>query len=112
MFSRLVLDARYLRGLEVARQHDLQHFDVFAVSDLAVANLGGLIDARSGFEAHPALTLVLELDPALQDVNELKDRLVLVRLAREFSPGGGPDDMGSDTSVGSRLDPEIPVLEE
>jgi hypothetical protein len=32
-------------GFEIRRQNDLEHFDVFTVSNLAMANLRGLMHA-------------------------------------------------------------------
>ena len=58
------------------------------------------------------MAFVLELDAALQDVDELEVRPVQMRLAGELLAGGGPDDVGDDPAVGSLLDAEIAVLEE
>jgi hypothetical protein len=39
------IDGRNFFGLEVRRQDDLEHFDVFTVSDLAMTNLRRLVRA-------------------------------------------------------------------
>ena len=51
------------------RQHHFKHLDFFAMSHFAVANLRGLMGARSRLQAHSALTFVFKFDPALEDVH-------------------------------------------
>lgn len=65
---------------ETRRQDNFQHLDVIAVTQLAMANAGWLMDARSGLKANNALTFVFEFNPALQNIDELKLCLVKVRL--------------------------------
>lgn len=108
----LPVDRRDFFGLEVCGQDDFEHFDVFAVPDLTVANIRRLMDARSGFEPHSALAFVVELDPALEHVDQLKAGLVKVGLARELGAGGGPDDMGIHPPGCRLLDAQTTVLVE
>src|SRR4029079_2644610 len=99
-------------GLEVRRQNDLQHFDVFAVSNLAMANLRRLMHAGPCLEPNSTLTFIFKLDPTLEDIYELKGRIVKVRLAREVGTGCCTNDVGNNASCGSVLDPKIAVLVE
>ena len=72
--------------------------------DLAVANIGRLVEAASGFHHHFADAFVLEQGPAFQHVDELQPAVVSVPLAvrrllrprtdhvrDHFSPRGAPD---------------------
>ena len=56
------------------------------------------------------MALVLELDPALQNVDELEARAMQMRLARELGTGRRADDVRSDAPLGGALDAEVPVL--
>ena len=74
------IDARDFLGVEVRWQDDLEHFDVFAMSDLAMTNLRGLMHARPRFEPNAALTFIFELDPAFEHIDQLEGGVVNVRL--------------------------------
>lgn len=65
---------------ETRRKDNFQHLDVVAMPQLAVANAGWLVDARSGLQADNALTFIFEFDPALQNIDQLKFCLVKVWL--------------------------------
>ena len=71
-------------------------------------NLGRLVHARARFKPDDALTFVLELDPALEDVDELKRRAVDVGLARELLARGCPNDMCINSALRRLLDAEVP----
>lgn len=62
----LAIDRRDFYGLEVGRQDDLKHFDVFAVSKLAMTNLRWLMHTRPCFEPNWALTFTFEFNPTLE----------------------------------------------
>ena len=66
--------------LEVRRQDDLKHFDVFTMSDLAMTNLRRLMHARARFKPNTALAFLFKLDPILEHIYELKCRFVNVWL--------------------------------
>ena len=93
--------------------HDaFKHLDILAVPDLAVTNARRLVHARTGLEPDNALSLVLEPDPSLENVDELERDSVNVWLAREFGSGSGSDDMSYDATLGGFLDAEIAILKE
>jgi hypothetical protein len=98
--------------LKFAGQDDLEHFDVFTVSNLAMANLRRLMHAGPSLEPNSTLTFIFKLDPTLEDVYELKGRIVNVWLAREVGTGCCTNDVGNNASRGSVLDPKIAVLVE
>ena len=58
------------------------------------------------------MTLVLELDPSLQDVHKLKGSLVHVRLTREFFSRCSANHMSIDSSFRGLFDSEITVFVE
>ena len=97
---------------EPRRQHHLQHFNVLAVAQFAVADAGRLVDARTRLQPHGALALVLELDPALEDVHQLEFGVVPVRLAGEVLPRGRADDVGFDAPLGGLPDAQVALFEE
>jgi hypothetical protein len=76
----LTVDRRYFVCGEGRRHDHLEHFEVFAVSHFAMTYLWRLMHARPRFEPHAPLAFILELDPALENVHELKRRVVKVRL--------------------------------
>src|SRR5215211_2831352 len=97
-FSRsLAIDRRNFLSREGRRENHLQHFDVFAMPDLSVANLWWLMHTGTGLEPHDPLTLVLELNPALEDIHQLKGGLVEMGLAREFLACSCTDDVSYDS---------------
>ena len=108
----LAIDGLDLLRREARRKHHFEHFDIVAVTELAMADVGRLVHAGSSLQTHHALAFVLELDPALEHIDELKARLVKVRLARKLLAGGRTDDVSIDAPVGSRLDAEVTVLVE
>ncbi len=77
---------------------------------LAVANAGRLVHARTGLKAHHALTPVSELDPTLQDVDELELGLVQVRLAGKVFTCGGANDMDIHPTLGGALDTAVAIF--
>jgi hypothetical protein len=68
-------------GGEVAGHYDLEHFDVVAMADLAMANARRLMHAGTGIQADTALAFIFELDPALEDVHQLEAGCMRMRLA-------------------------------
>ena len=65
-----------------------------------------------GHKAHHALAFVLELDPALEYVDELELGLVKVRLTRKLFANSSTDDMCVYSPLRCSLDTEISVLVE
>src|SRR5512139_377125 len=108
----LAVDRRDFFGGEVRRQHDLQHLDVVTVPELTMADARRLVHAGSGFEADASLPFVLELDPALEHVDELELGAMQVGLAGELGARGGADHVRGDAPLRRLLDAEIAVLEE
>lgn len=84
---RLAIDRCHLFGRKTGGENDLKHFDVIAVAELAVPNVWWLMHARARFKSDNALALILELNPALEDVHQLKIRLMGVRLTGELFSG-------------------------
>ncbi len=76
----LTVDRSDFFRLEVCRQHDLEHLNVFTVSDFAMTYLRRLMHARPRLEPNSALAFIFELDPTLEHIHELKGRLVSVWL--------------------------------
>src|SRR6185436_20231897 len=109
---RSAIDRRHLFRGEASRKHDLQHFDVVAVAELAMTDARRLMDARASFEADDALAFVLEFDPSLEDVDKLEFGSVQVRLAGELLARCGPDDMSDDASLRRAFDSQVPILVE
>jgi len=81
------------------------------VPDLAVANLGRLVEAASRLHHHPAHALVLEQHPALQHVDELDFAVVCVPLAVRRAPGPRADHVRDHLAASRALDAEVAVLE-
>ena len=75
------LDRVHLMGGEVAGHHDLQHFNIVAMAHFAMAYARRLMHAGTGFQADTTLAFILELDPALEDVHQLKAGCMRMRLA-------------------------------
>jgi hypothetical protein len=111
MAALAVYEWHFFRGEPRWKNH-LEHFYVIAVAEFAMTNLGRLMDARPGLEPNHTVTLVFELDPALQHIDKLKGGLVQMGLARELLPGCRADDMSLDASLRGFLDSEIAVFEE
>src|SRR3546814_4332299 len=80
--------------------------------DLAMPDPRRLQHAVAGAQRAPALPLVFEGGPALQDVHRLEVEGVGVPLRHRMLAGNGADDMGVIPAVGRVLDAEIAVLEE
>jgi hypothetical protein len=96
--------------LEISRKHDLEQFDVCAMSELAMTDFRRLMHTRSRLEPHLALALVFKFDPAFEHIYKLKARLVEMWLARELAPGCS-NDVGDDATFGCFLHSEVAVLE-
>ena len=82
------------------------------MAQLTVADAGRLVHAGACLQAHDTLAFVLELDPALEDVDQLEFGVVPVRLAGKLSAGRCADDMGIDAALGGGLDAEVAAFEE
>ncbi len=82
----LTVDGIYFFGSETCGQHNFQHLNVRAVAQFAVADAGRLVHAGARLQAYGALALVLEFNPALEDVDKLKFSVVQMRLAGKFLP--------------------------
>jgi hypothetical protein len=76
----LAIDGRDFYGLEVGRQDDLKHFDVFAVSKLAMTNLRWLMHTRPCFDPNWALTFTFANSIQPSSTDQLKARVVKVWL--------------------------------
>ena len=71
----------------------------------------GLVHEGAGLQLHFADALVLEADPASQDVHDLQLDLVIVPLAYCGVPVAGANDMRDRALGGRPLEPEIAVSE-
>ena len=107
----MLVDRGHFLGREPGRHDDLEHLDVVAVRNLAVTNRGRLMHAGTGIEPDDTLSLVLELDPAPEDVYELERRTVQMRRARERRAGHRADDMSHRRAAGGRFNSEVAILE-
>jgi len=79
--------------------------------DLAMANARRLVEAAAGFHHHFSDAFVFEQHPALEHVDELHVRRVVVPFAMGRAAGPRADDMGHDLALGRTLDAEIAVFE-
>src|SRR5512140_1251777 len=77
-----------------------------------VADAGRLVGAGTGLEQHFALAFVVELDPALQHIDQLKLGLVPVGPRDEFAAGPRADDVGHGHAAGRLLDSQVAVVDE
>src|SRR5687767_15131237 len=77
-----------------------------------MANRMRLIHARSCFEAHAALPFVLELDPALQHVDELEFGTMQVGFSGEGRARHGTNDVRYDSTARGAFDAQVAILEE
>lgn len=108
----LAVDGNDFFGSETCGQHNFQHLNARAVAQLAVADAGRLVYAGASLQAHCALALVLEFNPSLEKVDELKFSVVQMRLAGKFLLCRRAYDMGIDTALGGLSDSQVAVLEE
>jgi hypothetical protein len=108
----LALNGIDFLGGKARRKDDLQHLYVVAVAELSVSDAGRLMHTGPSLQTNNAVAFVLELDPSLQDVDELKARLVEVRLAGERLAGRCPNDVGVDSPLGCSLDAQVTILVE
>jgi hypothetical protein len=89
---------------------DLQHFAIIRPSKNGMANAGWLNPARTFLHGVDAMPLKLALEPALEDIHELKLNVVMMPLAQLPSEGcDHADHMRGRQSTGRRRDAEIPV---
>ena len=68
--------------------------------------------ARARFQPHDALAFILKLDPAFQNVDQLKRGVVQVRLTRKFRARSGPNHMRVNAPARGRFDAQIAVFVE
>ena len=66
--------------------------------------------ARACFKPGNALALILEFNPAFEDVHKLKIRLMRVRLTGELSSSRCTDNVRIDPAFGCLFDPQITIL--
>jgi hypothetical protein len=107
----MLVDRRHFLGREAGRHDDFEHLDVVAVRKLAVADRRRLIDAGTGFEPDHTLSLVFELDPAVEHVHELERRAVEMGWPRGRRAGHRADDMRHGGASGGPFDAEVAILE-
>ena len=81
------------------------------MSELAVADVGRLVEAAAGFHQHLADALVLEAHPPLEHVDELHLAVVRVPLAVRRLPGARADHVRHHAAARGALDAEVAVLE-
>ena len=79
--------------------------------DLAVADVGRLVEAGAGLHQHAAEAFVLEQRPALQHVDELHAAIVHVPFAVRRFLRAGADDVRHHLALGRALDAQIAILE-
>src|SRR5262245_23670449 len=104
-------------GLVHGRRVDLEHFQVVRAVELVVHDGRRLQHAIALGEGVLALTLVDELDPAVEHVEHLEVTEVLVQARRVQLVLAGrvlldPDDVGAELSVRRVVDAEIAVFHE
>jgi len=81
------------------------------VLDFAMADARRLVEAAAGFHHHFSDTFVLEQHPALEHVDELHVRRVVVPFTMGRAARPRADDVGHDLALRRALDAEIAVLE-
>ena len=84
---KLAVYRGHLYGRKTGRENHLKHLNVMAVAEFAMANLGRLMDTRPRLEAHHALAFILKLNPAPQNVDQLKRGLMKMGLPGSIRPG-------------------------
>ncbi len=84
---------------EACWENDFKHFDVVAVAEFAMPDIWRLMNAGACFEADDALALVLKFNPALEDVNQLKLRLMHVWLTGELLSSCCSNYVGINTAL-------------
>ncbi len=82
------------------------------MGDFDVTDTGRLVHAGAGLDPDLADAFVVELDPALEHIEQLHLQVVSVPAAAAVLARLGADHVGADVPAGRRLDAEVAVLEE
>ena len=99
-------------GVESGWERDLEHLQIRTVRELGVNDAGRLHDGGPGLEPNAPDAVVVELDPAAKDVDELELERMAMPFARLGRRGAGTDHVRADASAGGCRDAEVAVGEE
>jgi len=75
-----------------------------------MVDAGRLIDAVSGFEAHFADALIIERDPALEDVDELEIECMPMLGSELLSGAADTNHLGMEAAIGGGGNAEIAIF--
>lgn len=98
-------------GGEVGRTDDLDQFQVAGMADFAVLYARRLVDTRPRHQRDPADALILEFDPALENIDDLKVAFMVMPPGDRLISGAAYD-MGDDIAIGGVLDSQVLVFKE